>query len=215
MSSFTPPPAPRICRFGPLDILYDERVLVPRPWTLMQSEWTAELARTAPPGPILELCAGVGHIGLTAAVLADRDLVQVELDLIAAGYARRNADRAERSGGVTIRVGPMSAALRGGEEFPLIVADPPYVPSADVRAWPMDPVIAIDGGADGLDQVRSCIDVAERHLGSGGSLLLQVAGPEQADEVSRLLADRTGCALRIRECRVADRTRAVVRLTKS
>jgi methylase of polypeptide subunit release factors len=213
MSSFTPPPATRMCRFGQLDVLYDERVLVPRPWTLMQSEWTAELAHTAPPGPILELCAGVGHIGLTAAALADRDLVQVELDPVAGNYAHRNAERAGRSGRVTIRVGPMAAALREDEQYPLIIADPPYLPSGDVRAWPNDPVIAIDGGADGLDQIRSCIDVGEQHLASNGSLLLQVAGAIQAEQVAALLADRTGRALRIVEKRVADRMRAVVRIT--
>ena len=84
----------RTCRVGSLLIDYDDRVLTPRPWTLKQSEWAAELAGGAPAGRMLELCAGVGHIGLIASMLADRDLVQIEANAVAAEYARFNARRA-------------------------------------------------------------------------------------------------------------------------
>src|SRR4051794_36766883 len=60
--------------FGPIMVRFDGRVLRPRPWTLAQSRWAAEAARTAPPGPILELCAGVGQIGLAAVVFTGRSL---------------------------------------------------------------------------------------------------------------------------------------------
>ena len=82
--------------FGPLVVRYDERVLTPRPWTLMQSLWAAELAAQATAGPILELCAGAGQIGLAAAALTGRALVQVEADPVAADYARTNAAAAGR-----------------------------------------------------------------------------------------------------------------------
>ncbi|NLE98960.1 MAG: methyltransferase, partial [Propionibacterium sp.] len=64
--------------FDPLQIEYDERVLAPRPWTRMQSEWAAEIALRAPDGPVLELCSGAGHIGLEAARLSGRALVCVD-----------------------------------------------------------------------------------------------------------------------------------------
>jgi hypothetical protein len=56
----------RSCSFGPLLIHYDEPVLTPRPWTLLQSYRAAEICADAEPGSLLELCAGVGHIGLVA-----------------------------------------------------------------------------------------------------------------------------------------------------
>src|SRR4051794_32540122 len=64
-------PPIRSCAFGPIMVDYDARVLTPRDWTLGQSEWAAELARGFDvAGRMLELCAGAGHIGLAAAVLA-------------------------------------------------------------------------------------------------------------------------------------------------
>lgn len=204
----------RTSAFGPLVVEYDDRVLVPRPWTLLQSRWAADLAAALPPGPVLELCAGAGHIGLAAAVLADRNLVQVEADPVAAGYAAANAARAGRSALVEVRVEPLQTAVRPDERFPLILADPPYLPTAEVAAWPEDPVAAIDGGADGLRLVVDCLAVAGAHLADGGEALLQVAGPAQDALVARLLAATPDLGLRRREVRVVDEARAVVRLTR-
>ncbi|MGA8992804.1 MAG: methyltransferase, partial [Nocardioidaceae bacterium] len=64
--------------FGGLAIAFDDRVLRPRPWTLAQSAWAAELAATVPAGPALELCSGAGHIGLAFAATSGRRLVMVD-----------------------------------------------------------------------------------------------------------------------------------------
>lgn len=167
----------------------------------MQSEWAAELSPTLPDGPILELCAGAGHIGLVAALSTARKLVQVECDPIAAAFATRNADRAGL-GGYEVRVTPLDASVFPGESFPLIIADPPYVPTHDVGAFPDDPNDAIDGGADGLKFIRQCIGVAAAHLAPSGALLLQVRGRAQAEQL---------CA---REVRVHDEDRAVALITR-
>lgn len=200
------------CRFGPLLIEYDARVLQPRPWTLEQSNWAAELAAAVGPGPILELCAGAGHIGLAAAVLADRDLVQVEADEVAAGYARANAARAGRAERTDVRVAPMARALHPTERFPLVIADPPYLPSAQVPEWPDDPVAAIDGGADGLALISQCLAVAAAHLTPDGRLLLQVAGPGQADAVAGRLPGFGLAGVRVR---VVDDRRAIVLIERA
>lgn len=208
----TPPFTHDSCRFGPLLVEYDDRVLTPRQWTLQQSEWAAELAEAAEAGPLLELCAGAGHIGLAAAVLADRDLIQVEADPVAASYARSNAALAGRSDRVEVRNVRLEQALRPDERFPLIIADPPYLPSADLERWPEDPPMAIDGGADGLALVRACLQLAARHLTSSGQLLLQIAGPGQDQQISELLP--AGALVR-RELRITDEQRAVLLVSRS
>jgi len=202
----------RICRFGPLDVAYDERVLVPRPWTLAQSRWAADVATAAGPGPLLELCAGVGHIGLAAAVLADRDVVQVEADPVAAAFALANAERAGWAGRVEVRVERLERALQPEERFPVVIADPPYLRTSDVDRFPDDPRLAIDGGRDGLGIVRACLAVAARHLVPGGALVLQVAGPGQAEEVAALAGPGFAVGLRVEETRVVDDERAVMLL---
>lgn len=204
-----------ICRFGPLEVAYDDRVLVPRPWTLAQSRWAAEVAASAGAGTLLELCAGVGHIGLAAAVLADRDLVQVEADPVAASYASANAERAGWSGRTDVRVVHLEDAIDADERFPLVIADPPYLRTRNVVRFPDDPRLAIDGGEDGLVVVRACLAVAARHLSGGGALILQVAGPRQADAVAALAAEEPSSMLRPEAARVVDDERAVMLLRRA
>lgn len=77
--------------FHRLTIRYNSQVLEPRPWTEAQSAWAAELLTDAPPGPVLELCAGVGHIGLGAVRDSSRYLVMVDFNPVAQRFAQDNA----------------------------------------------------------------------------------------------------------------------------
>lgn len=163
----------RTTDFEGLAIRWDPRVLEPRPWTAAQSTWAAKIADQAPSGPLLELCAGAGHIGLLAARLSLRDLVQVDADPVACDYARRNAAAAGIA--AEVRCGDLREAVRG-ERYPLVVADPPWVRSHEVATFPQDPVTAIDGGPDGIDLALACLDVAAEVLLPGGSVVIQVGG---------------------------------------
>lgn len=183
-SSHTDPSA---THFGPLKVAYDHRVLAPRPWTIAQSYWVSEAAAWAPEGRILELCSGVGHIGLAAAVLSHRALLQVDHSEVACAFARQNAARAGLEGSVEVRCGDLAAAL-DGEQFPIVIADPPYVPSSAVRAYPADPVGAIDGGDDGLHVIRQCLEVVARHLDPRGLLILQVSSAAQVRQATAIAA---------------------------
>jgi release factor glutamine methyltransferase len=198
--------------FGFLEIAFNSRVLEPREWTKLQSEWAAELSPELPPGPILELCAGAGHIGLLAAALTGRELIQVEADSIAAKFAAQNAAAAPGLS-VEVRNATIAGAVGPTELFPLILADPPYIPTSDVGAFPDDPRLAIDGGEDGLDVVRQCLRLAVEHLADDGALLLQVRGSAQAREVARLIAQRWPI-LNMREIRGPDPQRAVVHVAR-
>lgn len=175
-------PDVRTLDFCGIEIDWDPRVLEPRPWTAAQAEWAAELAGDAPEGPILELCCGAGQIGLVAARLSGRSLVQVDRDAVAANYARRNAERA----GIPseVRVAAMESALAASEIFPVIVADPPWLPTAMVSTFPDDPVTAVDGGVDGLGLVTVAARIGVEHLAPSGHLVLQVGSEEQAGVVA-------------------------------
>lgn len=203
MTSLHEPVLPRRTRFGDLVIDFDARVLEPRPWTAAQSTWAAELLRSAPTGPVLELCAGAGHIGLLAISEEPRPLVSVDLNPVACDYTRANAERAGLAHLVEVREGSMDAVVAPDERFALVIADPPWVPRAETGRFPEDPVVAIDGGVDGLDLARECWSVADRHLLDGGSAVLQLGTVAQV----RLLADelRGRTRLRVRETRSFER----------
>ena len=192
-------------RFDILDISYDERVLEPRPWTAEQSRWGAELLAPLPPGPILELCTGAGHIGLLTAALSGRPLVAVDIDPVACAFARHNAARAGLD--VDVREGPMERVLAAEESFALVTADPPWVPRAETGRFPDDPLLAIDGGDDGLDLARLCLTVADAHLAEEGSVLLQLGTEDQVTEIAAWASERV--RLRVTDSR-AHGTRGVV-----
>src|SRR3954470_25023862 len=77
--------------FGDLTIRYDTRLLEPRAWTAEQSRWAADLIADAPAGPVLELCAGAGQIGLLAVAMQPRPLVCVDVNPVARSYIEANA----------------------------------------------------------------------------------------------------------------------------
>lgn len=172
--------------YGPLTIAYSSDVLEPRPWTQAQSRWAAELLDAAPAGPILELCSGAGHIGILAVVLSGgrRPLTTVDANPEAVRLGTLNAVRA----GLTVdaRLGALDSTLNDEERFALVIADPPWVPSAMTGRFPEDPVLAIDGGADGLELARLCVSLAARHLLPAGRLLLQLGDIGQADLLAPL-----------------------------
>jgi methylase of polypeptide subunit release factors len=191
--------------FGGLAVAYDDGVLEPRAWTVAQSRWAEDLLRTAPPGPVLELCAGVGHIGLRAVAHRRRDLVMVDVDPHACELARANVRANRPLGLVDVRQGPIDEVLEPGEWFAGVIADPPWVPSQDVARFPRDPLRAIDGGDDGLDVARRCVRVIDRHLASYGWALLQLGTTVQAHGLARSLDAQEDVYLEVREIRAYDR----------
>ena len=174
-------PAGPVLRFGPVAIGFDDSVLLPRPWTLAQSEWAAELGGG---DDLLELGCGAGHIGLAAAALSGSRLVQVDRDPAACRWAAHNAEANGLADRVEQRCGPTTGVLAPGERFRVVIADPPYVPSADLALYPEDPLGAIDGGPDGLDGIRAFLGGLERHVTPRGCVVLQVRGAAQAEQLS-------------------------------
>jgi release factor glutamine methyltransferase len=185
-----------VVSFGELQIAYAESVLSPRAWTVAQSRWAVDIVRDLPDGPILELCSGSGQIGLLAALGSRRSLVAVDVNEVAVECARHNARSAGIGDRVEVRCGGIESALADHEKFPLIIADPPWVPHHEISKFPLDPPLAIDGGGDGMRLVLACVDVIDRHLGLDGVALLQLGSPAQVRKLQMHISDgRVGLVL--------------------
>lgn len=170
--------------FGGLDLTTDDRLLEPREWTHEQSTWSADLLPQLPDGPVLELCAGAGHIGLAGVCGSGRRLVAVDREEIAAATIRGNADRLGLSELVEVRCGDLSEVIAPDERFALVIADPPWVPTAGIGRFPEDPPGAIDGGDDGLSVAIQCVAVIAEHLLPEGAALLQLGTRDQVSALA-------------------------------
>lgn len=179
-------PPLRTSRVGNVDWLWDDRVLQPRPWTRHQAGWAAALIAKMPPGPVVELCCGVGHIGLLTVRATRRHGFLVDADPIACRFARRNARRAGVAALVTVVEHRLDGAAIPGvpSGVPLVLADPPYLPTAMVDRFPGDPPHAVDGGDDGLGVMWQVLASAASHVMADGVVLLQVGGAGQAGAVA-------------------------------
>ena len=150
-------------------------VFVPRPRT----ERLVELAIARGGSSVLDLCCGSGAVGAAVAADLGAELYSTELDPAAAGVARQNVQR--------VYEGDLFDPLPRGLRFDLIVVVAPYVPTAEIALLPheardFEPLLALDGGADGLDLVRRILAEAGDWLAPGGALLTEVS-EDQADAV--------------------------------
>ena len=126
------------------------------------------------------------------ALLAERPAAKglgIDISEEALAVARDNAAGLGLAGRVALLRSDWSAVL-GESTFDLVVSNPPYIASADhhLAALKYEPLQALASGVDGLDDIRSIIHRAPKHLLPGGWLLLE-HGYDQAATVRALLTN--------------------------
>jgi release factor glutamine methyltransferase len=164
--------------FRGLRIVVEPGVFVPRQRTAFLV--TRALAG-AEPRVVVDLCCGSGAVGAALLAVVDGiELHAVDIDPAAVRCARRNLAAGRVYSGDLY--GPLPAALRGRVD--LLVANAPYVPSGAIGLMPPEarlhePLVALDGGDDGMAVLRRVIAGAPGWLAPGGRLLVE-ASEEQA-----------------------------------
>lgn len=178
--------------FCGLSLKVDRRVLVPRPETEELVGLAADFiigSRPAGAAAILDFGAGSGAIALAlAARFPGAAVIAAEKSGEALACAEENA----RALGLSDRIRFLKASSVGdcGGPFDLIVSNPPYIPTGVIAGLDeevqAEPLLALDGGADGLAVVRKIIAAAPAALKQGGVLLLEL-GDTQAHMAAKLL----------------------------
>jgi release factor glutamine methyltransferase len=188
--------------FWSVDLKVDPRVLIPRPETeLLVEQALTILSETSFEGApsVLEMGTGSGAIAIALAKeMRDMILVAIDISRDALLLAKENAE----SSGVVHQIQFVNGnlfdpfcLLRGGELFDLILSNPPYIPFPEIEGLAKEvrdhePIIAVNGGEDGLTFHRTIVSKAPFYLRKGGWLLLEV-GQGQGGRVCQLI-DESG-----------------------
>ena len=180
--------------FMGLDFRVSEDVLVPRQDTEVLVE---EVLKYIRPGiRVLDMCTGSGCILLSILKLAAdlngcRDLQGTGADLSekALRIAGENRERLGLVRNATLVQGNLFENIRG--TYDIIVSNPPYIASEVIPALSgevkdHEPMMALDGGTDGLDFYRIIIEKSPSYLRPGGMLFFET-GYDQGGSVSGLM----------------------------
>jgi release factor glutamine methyltransferase len=169
--------------FG-LDFRVDPRVLIPRPETELLVEKAIDLYRRNKYASIADIGTGSGCIVISLArYLTGVHLYAVDISAGALAVAAANSVLHNVQDKITFIEGDLLMPLSGPVD--LIVANMPYVRKAEVNAM-SEPVLALDGGIEGLDKISRLCQQAPGKINPGGRLLLEI-GQGQANAVKDIL----------------------------
>ncbi|MFH8467849.1 putative protein N(5)-glutamine methyltransferase [Streptomyces sp. NPDC017991] len=166
--------------FSGLRIAVEPGVFVPRRRTefLVGQAVGLALARASGTPVVVDLCCGSGAVGTAlVASLPGAELHAADIDPVAVRCARRNVGELGRVYEGDL-FGPLPRGLRG--RVGVLTANVPYVPTGEVGLLPPEardhePLVALDGGGDGLDVLRRVLAEAPGWLAPGGSLLVETS----------------------------------------
>ena len=171
--------------FMGLDFHVNEHVLIPR----QDTECLVERVLPYVDGKrVLDVCTGSGCIAIAIAKLGKPFIVHgVDISEEALAVARQNAT--ELNASVELFAGDLMTKIDG--QYDVIVSNPPYIPPSVIEGLMPEvrlhePMLALDGGQDGLEFYRRIAEQAVTRLAPNGRLFLEI-GCEQAAAVAEIL----------------------------
>jgi release factor glutamine methyltransferase len=154
------------------ELIVTPDVLIPRPETELLLEWALEIADHEEVKTVVDVGTGSGALAVIFGALRPNITV----------FARQNAEAQQAN--VTFFQGDLLLPLiERGIRVDLVLANLPYIASDEVPLLEVsrhEPVLALDGGADGLDLIRRLVEQAPNACTPGASLLLEI-GADQGE----------------------------------
>lgn len=171
--------------FYGLDFGINPSVLIPRPETELLVEKTISLAKSYSSPTIADIGTGCGAIAISLALkLPQAKIYATDISASALEVAEVNCLKHGVTSRVSLLQGNMLEPLPRPVDF--IVSNPPYVKEQDIDDGNFEPVLALNGGADGLEPIRQLCHQAAGKLRPGGYLLLEIGQGQKAAVTSLL-----------------------------
>jgi release factor glutamine methyltransferase len=175
--------------FYGLDFSVEPGVLIPRPESELLVEQAIKLAEDGAVSAVAEIGTGCGAVAISLALhLPLAKIYATDISTSALKIARFNCEKHRVADRVCLLRGNMLHPLP--EPVDIIIANLPYVREAElpqVSSAGFEPLLALNGGVDGLDKIRQLCGQAGDRLCPQGSLLLEI-GQGQATAVTALLS---------------------------
>jgi release factor glutamine methyltransferase len=171
--------------FYGLDFYVDSSVLIPRPETEMLVEEAIRIGLQLDSPLICDVGTGSGAIAVSVARnIPEAKIYAVDINQNCIEIARKNAlyHGVERQ--ITFIHGDLLSSLP--QRVDIVVANLPYVKHGDVESVAGEPLVALDGGASGLDVIERMIGQMRYHLNNGGSCLLEIGEGQHTEIVGMI-----------------------------
>lgn len=177
--------------FMKLMFYVDENVLIPRPDTEILVEEVIKLAKNINAKKILDLCTGSGAIAVSLAkYIEGSQITATDISRKALSIAKLNATNNNVEDKITFVSSDLFQNI-SEEKYDIIVSNPPYIKRKVIKTLDeevkREPIIALDGGNDGLDFYKKIIGNAYQYLKYKGYLCLEI-GYDQKEEVIDLIS---------------------------
>lgn len=179
--------------FMKLNFYVDENVLIPQPDTEILVEQVITYCNNnslTTPIKILDLCTGSGAIAISLAKYIDNcEIYASDISSKAIQIAKLNAEKNLIHKKITFIESNMFENINI-KDFDIIVSNPPYIESSTISTLSpevqKEPILALDGGIDGLDFYRIIINNSFQYLKNNGKLFLEI-GYNQKDKLFELI----------------------------
>lgn len=176
--------------FMKLMFYVDENVLIPRPDTEILVEEVIKIAKKINAKKILDLCTGSGAIAISLAkYIKGSQITATDISRKALAIAKLNAINNNVEDRITFVSSDIFQNIPE-EKYDIIVSNPPYIKRKVIQKLDTEvrkePIIALDGGDDGLKFYKNIIDNAYEYLKYKGYLCFEI-GYDQKDEVIKLI----------------------------
>lgn len=177
--------------FMKMNFYVNENVLIPRQDTEILVEEVIEIAKRINAKKILDLCTGSGAIAISLAkYLPETDIYAIDISSEALEVAQKNANINN------VKVSFINSDIFENlkeKEFDIIVSNPPYIKTEVCESLnkevKKEPLIALDGGNDGLHFYKKIIEQCDKYLKKDGFLCLEI-GYDQKDEVVNIINEK-------------------------
>ena len=177
-----------IQEFMKLDFYVDSNVLIPQPDTEVLVEEVMDILDKTKGKKVLDLCTGSGAIGISIAKYTKSIVTMSDISKKAIEIANKNAITNKVFDKCQFILSNMFENIN--EKFDIIVSNPPYIKTKVIASLDKEvqnePMLALDGGEDGLRFYKIIAENAYKYLNKDGILALEI-GYDQKEEVIKLL----------------------------